>query len=227
MLKILVAEDDQNIRALVCSSLKSEGYHVVEAFDGKEALRLFKLSAFDIVVSDVMMPNMDGNKLVEGIREINKNIPIIMLTSLDSIDDIELSFNKGADDYLTKPFLLKELSLRIKTLLKRSGKSDKTEIRLSDFLLREETYEVFVNGIEVELSKKLFALLHKLLSNPGKIFTREAIFLEIWGYESDANDRTIDTHISWLRKKVLSNSFEIVTLKGIGYKVVINEIISI
>lgn len=224
MLKILVAEDDQNIRTLICSSLKKEGYTISEAINGEEALRLFKLSAFDIIVSDVMMPVMNGNEFVKAVRLVDKDIPIIMLTSLDSIEDKELSFTSGADDYLTKPFLVKELILRIKSMARRSVKNSSLEIRLSDFVMKEDSYEVFVEGTEVELSKKLFALLWKLLSNPGKIFTREAIFLEIWGYESDANDRTIDTHISWLRKKVASRSFEIVTLKGIGYKAVINEI---
>lgn len=224
MLKILVAEDDQNIRTLICSSLKKEGYTISEAINGEEALRLFKLSAFDIIISDVMMPVMNGNEFVKAVRMIANDIPIIMLTSLDSIEDKEISFTSGADDYLTKPFLVKELILRIKSITRRTIKNSAMEIRLSDFVMKEDSYEVFVDGVEIELSKKLFALLWKLLSNPGKIFTREAIFLEIWGYESDANDRTIDTHISWLRKKVTSRSFEIVTLKGIGYKAVINEI---
>lgn len=221
MFKILIAEDDNNLRNIVVSTLKKENYTVFAAENGKAALDLFYAEKVDLVITDVMMPIMDGNALCGELRKVTPDIPILMLTALETIDDKERGFNSGADDYLTKPFALKELLLRIKALLRRYGETYEDRVTLPHTELDYGKLRTIVNGAEVELTKKEFLLLFKLLSNPNMIFSREQLMDEIWGYDSDSADRTVDTHIKWLRDKVQSDDFKIITIRGLGYKAVL------
>ncbi|MGN0771655.1 MAG: response regulator transcription factor [Christensenellales bacterium] len=223
MFKILVAEDDANLRKVVVDTLKNENYTVVGAENGSVALNCFCDEKFDLVITDVMMPQMDGNELCASIRNIAPDTPILMLTALESIDDKEKSFNSGADDYLTKPFALKELLLRIKALLRRYGEVCESKIVLSHTILDYSANCAVIDGKQINLTKKEFLLLFKLLSNPNKIFSREQLMDEIWGYESESADRTVDTHIKWLRDKTENEDFQIITMRGLGYKAVLNE----
>ncbi|MGN0695665.1 MAG: response regulator transcription factor [Oscillospiraceae bacterium] len=221
MFHILLAEDDTNLRNALSKALNNAGYTVSEAADGREAYDKFCRRQFDLVITDIMMPVMDGNELTSAIRDISADIPVLMLTALEAIDDKERGFNAGADDYLVKPFALKELVLRVKALLRRYGAVSENKIVLPHTELNYNTNTVIINGQGVELTKKEFMLLFKLLSNPNIIFSREQLMDEIWGYDSDSGDRTIDTHIKCLRSKTENEDFKIVTVRGLGYKAVL------
>lgn len=221
MFKILLAEDEANLRGAIAKSLTNEGYSVKDYFDGEDAFRAFCGGHFDIVITDVMMPRMDGNSLSAKIRETNKTVPIIMLTALETIDDKERGFSSGTDDYLVKPISMKELALRVKAMLRRCRINSENKIELPHTLLDYQNQTLKINGKSVELTKKEFQLLFKLLTSPDVIFSREKLLNEIWGYASDSSDRTVDTHISWLREKAASKDFEIQTVWGLGYKAVL------
>lgn len=221
MFHILLAEDDNNLRNVVEKSLHNAGYTVVAVADGKAAYDKFCAERFDLVITDIMMPFMDGHELTAEIRKLSEDTPIIMLTALEAIDDKEKGFNVGADDYLVKPFVLKELALRVKALLRRYKAVSEDKIVLPHTELHFNTNTVVIDGKNVELTKKEFLLLFKLLSNPNIIFSREQLINEIWGYDSESSDRTVDTHIKWLRDKTESEDFKIVTVRGLGYKAVL------
>ncbi|MGN1450926.1 MAG: response regulator transcription factor [Eubacteriales bacterium] len=221
MFKILVAEDENNLRKILISTLCKEGYEAVAAENGRIALDRFCEEKFDLVVTDVMMPQMGGNELTAKIRSVAPDTPVIMLTALETLDDKERGFTSGADDYLTKPFALKELLLRIRALLRRYGKVYENRIVLPHTELNYSTNTAVINGKPVELTRKEFRLLFKLLSNPNTIFSREQLMDDIWGFDNESNDRTVDTHIKWLRDKTENVDFRIVTVRGLGYKAVL------
>lgn len=221
MFHILLAEDDTNLRNVVEKSLRNAGFTVVTAADGRAAFEQFCAERFDLVITDIMMPFMDGNALAAEIRSISADTPILMLTALESIEDKEKGFCAGADDYLVKPFVLKELILRAKALLRRYNAVSENRIVLPHTELNFSTNTVLLNGQKVEQTKKEFLLLFKLLSNPNIIFSREQLMDEIWGYDSESADRTVDTHIKWLRDKTENPDFKIVTVRGLGYKAVL------
>lgn len=221
MLRILIAEDEPHLRDAMAKSLTNEGYAVVECFDGENALDTFYNEHIDLIVTDIMMPRMDGNQFAAKVRAANTDIPILMLTALETIDDKEKGFNSGTDDYLVKPILMKELALRVKALLRRYKINSEKKIELPHTVLDFSSQTLTINGQHIELNKKEFQLLFKLLASPNTIFSRERIINEIWGYESDSCDRTVDTHISWLREKAASSDFEILTVWGLGYKAVL------
>ena len=175
----------------------------------------------DLIITDVMMPRVSGTRLSAEIRKINANIPILMLTALETIDDKEKGFNSGIDDYLVKPVHMKELHLRVRALLRRYKINSEHKIELPHTLLDFDTQVLTINGKLVELNKKEFQLLFKFLSNPGVILSREQLLNEIWGYESESNDRTVDTHVRWLREKAASEDYEINTMYGLGYKAIL------
>ncbi len=221
MLKILLVEDEPQLRNLIQTFLRKSGYDVLTAENGEVALSLFAEMHIDLVVTDVMMPKMDGNLLVKEIREINQDIPVLMLTALEDIKDKEKGFLLGIDDYMVKPVNLKELVMRIKALLKRYKIMREHRIELPNMMMDHQKMECIVNQKPVELSKKEFMLLFKLLSSPNQIFTREQLMNEIWGYDSESYERTVDTHIKRLREHVVCEDFKIVTVRGLGYKAVI------
>jgi len=221
MLKILIAEDDLHIRTLLSKYLKHHGFDVIETKNGKEALTVFNHEHIDLLITDIMMPEVNGHRLSYRIRETHKSLPILMLTALDTYDEKEKGFLSGVDDYMVKPIDLNEMLLRINALLRRYEISKKKEIVFKHSCLNEENQELKVNGKVINLTGKSFSLLYKLLSYPNKIFTREQLMNQIWGYDSESYDRTVDTHIKKLRESVPMIDFEIVTMRGLGYKAVI------
>lgn len=221
MIKVLVVEDDMNIRSLVSKFLEKEGYEVHQAADGREGLEIYEMQHFDILITDIMMPGTDGNELTSMIRSRNKEIPILMLTALESFDDKEKGFLSGSDDYMVKPVDMKELVLRVKALLRRYRIAKENKIIYKNLHMDSKTMALSVEGKAIELTRKEFNLLFKLVSNPNKIYTRNQLMNEIWGYDSESFDRTIDTHIKRLRGKVKCDDIQILTVRGLGYKAVL------
>ncbi|MBR2971275.1 MAG: response regulator transcription factor [Clostridia bacterium] len=221
MFKILLAEDEINLNKILSSRLKKEGYEVYSAFDGQEAYEVLLSKPIDLVVTDVMMPVVDGVELTKRARQVSNDIPVIMLTALSELEDKVKGFEAGADDYLSKPFAFKELLLRIKALLRRYKKASEGKLIIGSSVLDYSTMTFTEDGVEISLGKKEFGILFLLLTSPGFIFSREQILSEIWGYDSESNDRTIDTHITWIRSKISGKDFEIVTARGLGYKAVL------
>lgn len=221
MLKILIAEDEPHLRAAIAKTLTNEGFSVIESCDGEAALEAYGKERIDLIITDIMMPRADGNRLAAEVRRVNKDIPILMLTALETIDDKEKGFNSGTDDYLVKPVHMKELCMRVKALLRRYKINSENKIELPHTLLDFNSQTLTVNGKAAGLNKKEFRLLFKLLSNPGAILSREQLLDEIWGFESESGDRTVDTHIRWLREKAASPDYEINTVWGLGYKAVL------
>ena len=221
MLKILVAEDEFYIRDLICKHLDKNGYSPVCAKDGLEAMKVFENNHIDLVITDVMMPHMDGITLSRKIRQSNKDIPIIILTALDTFSDKEKGFVNGADDYMVKPVDMLEMILRVKALLRRYQIISENILNHKSLILNFQTKSCAIKDKTIDLTIKEFDLIYKLLSTPNRIFTREQLMNEIWGFDSESYERTVDTHIKRLREKLVTNDFEIITVRGLGYKVVL------
>ena len=221
MLKILVVEDDLHLRNIISKNLEKYGYDILQSSNGREAIEIYKNHHIDLIITDIMMPYVNGFALVKEVRYLNNDIPIIMLTALDSYADKEKSFNNGADDYMVKPVNMMEMILRVKSLLKRYKIISESILNFSDVHLDFKLKSCTVNNKEVVLTIKEFDLLFKLLASQKQIFTREQLMNEIWGFDNESYERTVDTHIKRLREKVISDSFEIITVRGLGYKAVI------
>ncbi|MBO5328394.1 MAG: response regulator transcription factor [Clostridia bacterium] len=223
MANVLIIEDDDNMRMLLTVRLKNN-YNVVTSKNGKEALSTVENGGIDVIVTDIMMPQIDGYEFVEILRSRGDNTPVIMLTAKDSISDKGKGFGVGADDYLTKPVNFEELVWRINALLRRSKIANEGKITIGQVEVNKESFTV-TRGEEVyELPSKEFQLLYLLLSYPGKIFTKENILDSVWGYSSESDENTVRTHINRLRNKFENfPEFDIVTIRGIGYKAVIKK----
>ena len=221
MLKIMVVEDDPSIRKLIIHYLLRQGYQIVEAENGNKAYEIFQNEHLDLVITDVMMPIMDGFTLSSKIRSVNVDIPILMLTALETYSDKEKGFMSGADDYIVKPFDMNEMMLRIKSLLRRYKIASENKIVMPHITLDYKSSTCVMNQESIELTRKEFLLLFKLLSSPNQIFTREQLMNEIWGFDSESYDRTVDTHIKRLREQINCEDYTIVTVRGLGYKAVV------
>lgn len=221
MLKILVVEDDRFLRDIIEKNLARNGYDVLQAENGRIGLDIFENNHIDLVITDIMMPVMDGNQLVKSIRYQNNDIPIIMLTALDAFLDKEKGFTSGTDDYLVKPINMQELILRVRALLRRSKINSEHELVHKELRLEHSSKQCYIGNQPVNLTVKEFELLFKLLSSPNQIFTRDQLMDEIWGYDSESYTRTVDTHIKRIREKVVTSAFEIKTVRGLGYKAVL------
>lgn len=224
MFNVLIVEDDNHTRKLVDTVLKEEGFITHLASDGIKALDVIDQAHIDIILLDVMMPNMDGFKFASILRGANYTTPIIMITAKDNINDKKRGFHLGVDDYIVKPFEEEELILRINALLRRSQINHKKIINIGDVELNFNTLTVSSKNKNIVLPQKEFLLLFKLLSFPNRIFTKQDLFLEIWGLNSESMDHTVTVHINRLRKKFEPfNEFKIVTLRNLGYKAVIEN----
>ena len=222
MVNILIVDDDKNIRKLLKVVLERQGYIVHLASDGLEALKVLDQVKINLVVVDIMMPNMDGFELVAAIKDYNKNLPVLMVTARGSYNDKLCGFNLGVDDYMVKPIDINELTLRVNAILRRSKIANENRVTIGSTVLDSESYTVTTNNETVTLPQKEFLLLFKLLSYPDRVFTRFEIMDEIWGYESDSDEKTINVHISKLRSRYDNNpDFSIETVRGIGYKAVL------
>ena len=221
MFSILVCEDDFAIKTMISTKLKQENYSVHTAQNGQEALNLMEKQQIDLVISDIMMPEMDGYEFVQTLRETKHTLPILMITAKSQLESLEAAFKLGVDDYMVKPLRLEELVLRVKALLRRSQlEAEKvltfTQTRLDYNAL---TMTDLTTGEQVQIPPKEFFLLYKLLSHPEKIFTRLDLLDDIWGMEEDYDERLVDACIKRLRQKMKGNEdFDIVTVRGLGYK---------
>ncbi|MDE6598527.1 MAG: response regulator transcription factor [Oscillospiraceae bacterium] len=221
MFSVLVCEDDKNIRRLMSEYLIRDGYTVTECEDGAEALESFGQGHVDLLITDVMMPAMDGFELVRELREAGFDTPVLMITARGTMEDKKTGFGCGADDYIVKPFDMEEMLLRAAALLRRAGTASEKRLAVRNTVLDYNDFSVSTAGTNVSLPNKEFLILFKLLSQPNRIFTRTQLMDEIWGYDSDSSERTVDVHIRRLREKFESSpDFEIVTVKGLGYKAV-------
>lgn len=219
MFSILVVEDDELLNKMICAKLKQESYNVFSSFDGEQALDILDREHIDLIISDIMMPNMDGYQLTKELRDASYTIPILMMTAKNQFEDMEKAFRAGTDDYMVKPISMRELILRVKALLRRSQIENEKKLLVGNTMLDYNALTVKVQDEIFEMPPKEFYLLFKLLSNPNKIFTRQELLDEIWGMDTDVDDRTIDSHIKKLRRKFEHCAdFEIVTIRGLGYK---------
>lgn len=220
MFNILVADDNDSIRKLIITYLQREGYNTFAASDGLEALAVLDQEPIDLMIADIMMPHMDGYTLTEELRSSGFHLPILMITAKESIQDKRKGFLAGTDDYMVKPIDFDEMLLRVAALLRRAKISNEHKIVVGDVVLDYETLTVTVKSEAILLPKKEFYLLFKLLSYPKKIFTRQDLMDEIWGYDNETDERTVDVHIKRLREKFdRLEEFKIVTVRGLGYKV--------
>ncbi|WFA08236.1 response regulator transcription factor [Tissierella sp. Yu-01] len=216
---ILIVDDNENIRKLVDIYLKREGFNTFHAGDGEEALDVIDRHKIDLIVLDIMMPIMDGYELTKELRDSGYIIPILMVTAKDTYPDKKQGFDLGIDDYITKPIDMEELVLRVKALLRRARIYEDKKLYVNDIVLDYDSLEVITPTQEISLPKKEFYLLYKLLSFPKKIFTRQDLLDDIWGYDAEVDERTVDVHIKRLREKFKDfDQFEIVTVRGLGYK---------
>ncbi len=219
---ILVVEDDKDIAELIAYNLKSAGFNVSIALDGKSSLRFIKEKSPDLIVLDLMLPDMDGIDVCKYLRsnEPTKNIPVVMVTAKGEEIDRVLGFELGADDYIVKPFSPRELVLRIKAILRRLKPPMKEKvIRIEGLTLDVGRHLVTVGDKEIHLTATEFKLLLELMKNRGRVQTREALLNKVWGYTFEGYERTVDTHVRRLRKKLGASSELIETVRGVGYKV--------
>ena len=221
MFKILVVEDDAELLSLFKHVLIKNGYDAVGAGNGREALDLMDNEYFDMIISDIMMPEMDGYEFVRALRESGNSIPVMMITAKDAFDDMRLGFLSGTDDYMVKPINTNEMILRVGALLRRAQMINDRKLTFGDTVLDCDSFTVSFAGDSQVLPQKEFMLLYKMASYPGKIFTRRQLMDDIWGYDSDTDTHTVDVHINRLRERFRDNKdLNIVTMRGVGYKVV-------
>lgn len=219
MARILVVDDDPHIRELVCHFLRLEGFEVTEAKDGFEALRMFSDIQVDLVILDIMMPRMDGWELCKKLRE-QADIPLLMLTAKSDSSQIVKGFALGTDDYLVKPFDPAVLVVRVKSLLRRYRIIASQSVQVGALTLRRDTFECRVGEDKITLPLKEFELLFMFASYPGKTFTRDHLIEQIWGFDYEGDERTVDVHIKRLRERFHGelHGFRITTIRGLGYR---------
>ena len=221
MFKVLVVEDDRELRSLFSRVLSRHGYSTLEAGNGEEALGVLDNEYIDLIISDIMMPVMDGYELVRSLREAGITIPVLMITAKDAFDDMERGFLSGTDDYMVKPVNVNEMVLRVGALLRRAQMISERREVLGATVLEYDSLCVKSGDSTVILPQKEFMLLYKMAAAPGRIFTRQQIMDDIWGLDSETDPHTVDVHIGRLRERFRDNpDFEIVTMRGLGYKVV-------
>lgn len=221
MFHILIAEDDYDVCQMFKHVLLQKGYSVTTVSNGKEALEMMEKEQFDLLISDIMMPVMDGYELVRQMRDANEEMPVLMITAKDAFDDMEEGFSSGTDDYMVKPVNVDEMLLRVGALLRRAKIIHERRQTIGATVMEMDTFTVTSDNEKLILPQKEFMLLYKMASYPGKIFTRQQLMDDIWGYDSETDTHTVEVHISRLREKFKDNrDFEIVTMRGVGYKVV-------
>ena len=221
MFQILVVEDDKDLRDLFCTVLNDNGYTALPAKDGIAAFDVLDSTYIDLVISDIMMPRMDGYELTKSLRNAGYTMPVLMITAKDSLADKREGFRVGTDDYMVKPIDVNEMLWRVEALLRRCQAVSQRKAKLGSTEFDCDTLTVLSNGIPIELPQKEFFLLYKLAASPNRIFTRRQIMDDVWGLDTDADTHTLEVHISRLRDRFKDNpDFEIVTVRGLGYKAV-------
>lgn len=222
MFKILVVEDDEDLNAQICDYLKQSGFNPTGCLDANSAYNIMCDNAYDLIVSDIIMPGENGLQFAKNIRSQNTDIPIIFISAIDDFATKRKSFNLGVDDYMTKPIHLGELVLRINALLRRTKVSQNRHISVGDLVINYEERTVLYKGKEINLTAREFNLIFKMLSNPNKTFTRSQLMNEFWNMDNSQESRTVDVYMTKLRDKFsICSEFEIATVHGVGYKVVL------
>ena len=222
MLNILFVEDDKDLNDVTTSYLKKSGYNVVAVYNGLDALKVFEEEKFDLILSDVMMPLCDGYELAKEIRTFNKEIPILFMSARDDKPSKQLGYKVGIDDYITKPFDLDELVLKINAIARRLNIGQTEIIEIGNFKMDNEEHMAYINDNEISLTVREFNILYKMLSMPKKTFTRSKLMEDFWDYDSSATSRTVDVYMAKLRDKTKEcDGFEIQTVHGLGYKVIL------
>lgn len=222
MPRIMVVEDDIDLNNLIKTVLESRGHEVSAVYNGQAALDELDKTHIDLIISDIMMPQLDGVALLMEIRQAHMDMPVLLITAKGSFADKSRGFSSGADDYMVKPIDIKELELRVNALLRRSRIANERRLRIGSVVLDADTLTVTKDQTVQILSPKEFYLLFKLLSYPGRVFTRFEIMSEIWGYDSESDEKTINVHISKLRTRFENwPEFEIFTVRGLGYKAMV------
>ena len=221
MVHVLVVEDDVRLNQIVCSSLKDAGYAAYSALGAQQAFDLMYSQSIDVIISDIMMPGVDGFELVQSVRSVNKTIPILLMTARDDIAAKQRGFRAGIDDYMVKPINVDELLLRIEALLRRARIEKEKRLTVGSAVLDAEEMSAYVNGEEIALTVREFSILYKMLSYPRRTFSRAQLMDEFWSGESSASLRAVDVHITRIRDKFSAcQDFKIVTVHGLGYKAV-------
>ena len=222
MFKILVLEDDKELNKTVCSFLNQSGYEAYGCINAVDAYDTLADNVFDLIISDIMMPDIDGFEFARTVREMNEDIPILFMTARDDIASKQRGFRIGVDDYMVKPIDLDELFLRIGALLRRAKIAANKKIEIGTFVMDADEHTAYLNDEEISLTNREFSILYKLLSYPKKTFTRLQLMDEFWDADTETAPRAVDVYMTKLRQK-LSNcdTFEIVTVHGLGYKAVI------
>ncbi len=222
MFKILVVEDDKELNRTVCTFLSGNGYEAVGCLGVYDAYDALYAHTFDLIISDIMMPDVDGFTFARNVREQNDNIPILFMTARDDIASKQRGFRIGVDDYMVKPIDLDELFLRVGALLRRAKIAASRKLELGDFVMDADEYTAYWQDEEIPLTNREFSILYKLLSYPKKTFTRTRLMDEFWDVDTETTPRAVDVYITKLRQKLSDcTTFEIVTVHGLGYKAVV------
>lgn len=222
MFKILVLEDDADLNRSVCSFLNQSGYEATGCLNAEDAFDAMYDTVFDLIVSDIMMPGIDGFEFVKSVREINEEIPILFMTARDDFAAKQRGYRVGVDDYMVKPIDLDELFLRIGALLRRAKIATSRKLTVGNFVMDADEHTAYLNDEEIPLTNREFSLLYKLLSYPKKTFTRSQLMDEFWDVDTASGTRTVDVYMTKLRGKLADcEDFEIVTVHGLGYKAVL------
>lgn len=222
MIKILVAEDDEKLNYIVCTFLNDNGYLAISCKDAIEAFDRMEEETVDMIITDVMMPEMDGFEFSAVVRKHDKKIPILFLTARDDIASKQKGYHIGIDDYLVKPIEMEELILHVSALLRRASIANEKKLVAGSLVLKEEETTAYLDGKEIPLTVREFNILFKLLSYPKRTFTRTQLMDEFWGFDSESNPRTVDVSITKLRDKLADcKDAEIITVRGLGYKAVL------
>ncbi|MBS0957457.1 response regulator transcription factor [Leuconostoc pseudomesenteroides] len=224
MISILVVEDDQDLNQTVCSVLKRHGYSVSGASSANEAFSLMFDNKFDLVISDIMMPKVDGFELAETIRQLDHNMPIMFMTARGDLESKQIGFRIGIDDYMVKPIDFDEMLLRVGALLRRAKVEANKRLTIGKFVMDADEHVAYNGNESIAFTMREFELVFKLLSFPKKTFTRGQLMDDFWGIDTNTSTRTVDVYMTKIRDKLADvNDFEIVTVRGLGYKAVPNE----
>ena len=222
MVHILVVEDDTNLNKLVCSYLNNSGFEAKGCLNAEDAYEEMYNNLYDLIISDIMMPGVDGFELAQSIRRVNKNIPILFMSAKDDLSSKQKGFQLGIDDYMVKPIELDELLLRVRALLRRANIEMERRITVGGLVLDADAMSAELDGEEIPTTTREFNIIYKLLSYPNKTFSRAQLMDEFWGVDSETSLRAVDVYITKLRDKFsVCNAFEIKTIRGMGYKAVL------
>jgi len=222
MFKILVVEDDRDLNRSVCSYLNNSGYEAIGCLGAEEAYDVMYKNVFDLIISDIMMPGIDGFEFVKTVRSLNEDIPILFMTARDDMISKQRGYRVGIDDYMVKPIEFDELFLRIGALLRRAKIASSRKLEIGGFVMDADEFTAYLNGEEISLTHREFNILYKMLSYPKKTFTRTQLMDEFWDADTESGPRTVDVYMTKLRTKLSEcEGFEIVTVHGLGYKAVI------